>query len=162
MVLQGCNTLLDCGSLSDFISTTLVDQLKLKAEHLAKPITCQMAATGSRMMITSSVEPVFTYQGIEESQHFDVINLENHDVILGTPFLWQHKILLGFNPPKISIGSTTSLPIVGEGVAHISSLATDLTEEGLDTLRKILQDEARKLCVATEDTPLPPLRAINH
>jgi Retroviral aspartyl protease len=59
--------LLDSSSLSDFISTTLVDQLKLRTEHLTKPITCQMAATGSRTMITSLVEPQFTYQNIVET-----------------------------------------------------------------------------------------------
>jgi Retroviral aspartyl protease len=159
---HAARALLDSGSLSDFISTTLVDQLKLKAEHLAKPITCQMAATGSRTMITSSVEPVFAYQGIEELWRFDVINLENHDVILGTPFLWQHKVILGFNPPKLSIGSVTSLPIAGEGVARISSLATDLAEEAFEKLQKTLKNKAWDLCVAAEDMPLPPLQVMNH
>ena len=26
-------------------------------------------------------------------------NLDNYDVILGTPFLYQHKVAIGLNPP---------------------------------------------------------------
>jgi Zinc knuckle len=54
--------LLDTSSLSDFISTTLVDQLHLQTSHLTKLIPCQMAASGSCMMITSSTEIELTYQ----------------------------------------------------------------------------------------------------
>lgn len=155
-------TLLDSGSLSDFISTVAVDQLKLKASHLVKPIACQMAASGSRTMITSSVESMFTYQRIKESWRFDVINLENHDIILGTLFLWQHKVILGFNPTRIVIGSDIALPLEGEGIAKISSMTADIAKTNMETLRDILKHEAKDLCRRAEDTPLPPLRIINH
>jgi RNase H-like domain found in reverse transcriptase/Reverse transcriptase (RNA-dependent DNA polymerase)/gag-polyprotein putative aspartyl protease len=154
--------LVDTGSLSDFMSTVLVDQLKIKASHLAKPITCQMAASGSRTMITSSADAKFQYQGINETRRFDVINLENHDIILGTPFLWQHRVVVGFNPSKISLGSDNAVPLEGKDVATISSMVTDIVEDGLEHLRVQLRREASDLCVAAEDTPLPPLRAINH
>ena len=154
--------LVDSGSLSDFISTVAVDQLKLNASHLAKPIACQMAASGSRTMITSSVEATFKYQGIEERRRFDVINLENHDIILGTPFLWQHKVLIGFNPSKISIGADVAQHLEGEGIARISSMTADIANANLEGLRQMLQAEAKDLCIAAEDTPLPPMRAINH
>ena len=75
-----------------------------------------MAVSGSRTMITSSVESMFTYQHIKETRRFDVINLENHDIILGTPFLWQHKAILGFNPARVVIGSNVVLPLEGKGV----------------------------------------------
>jgi hypothetical protein len=91
-----------------------------------------------------------------------VINLENHDVILGTPFLWQHKMVLSFNPPKVVVGCRQSEAISGEGVAKISSLTTDLVEEGLERLCKQLHNNVQDLCIAAEDTPLPPLRAVNY
>jgi Retroviral aspartyl protease len=84
---RAVRALFDSGSLSDFISTTVVDQLGLQAMHLVKPITCQMAATGSRTMITSCVDVHLEYQSINKTWHFDVINLENHDIILRMPFL---------------------------------------------------------------------------
>ena len=48
--------LLDTGSLSDFISTTIIDQIKLEVAHLSKPTVCQMATSGSRTMITTCVD----------------------------------------------------------------------------------------------------------
>jgi hypothetical protein len=40
------HVLLDSGSLSDFMSTTLASQLKLKLEILDKPLPLQLAASG--------------------------------------------------------------------------------------------------------------------
>ena len=112
-VLEGkqVRALLDTGSLSDFISTIIVDQMKLEAAHLSKPIVCQMAPSRSRTMITSCVDAHLQFQGIDETCRFDVINLENHDLILGTPFLWQPKVIIGFNPAKVVIGSLDSLAL---------------------------------------------------
>ncbi|KAG2339119.1 hypothetical protein BDR05DRAFT_1003662 [Suillus weaverae] len=42
-----CHALLDSGSLTDFLSTTIVDQLKLKIDLLDKPIPLQLAVSGS-------------------------------------------------------------------------------------------------------------------
>ena len=61
--------------------------MKLEAAHLSKPIACQMTASGSRTMIASCVDANLQFQGIDETHRFDVINLKNHDLILGTPFL---------------------------------------------------------------------------
>ena len=159
---QSMRALIYSGSFSDFISTVMVDQLKLTAAHLVKPIACQMAASGSRTMITSSVEAKFTYQDINEQRRFDVINLENHDVILGTPFLWQHKMILGFNPAKIIVGNNGALPLEGEEIAKISSMTADFANTNLESLRELLRREASDLCKRAEDTPLPPLQMINH
>jgi hypothetical protein len=45
--------LLDSGSLGDFISTTLADQLKLTKEVLEVPLGLQLAVQGSRSKINS-------------------------------------------------------------------------------------------------------------
>jgi hypothetical protein len=100
--------LIDSGSLADFVSTTLVDQLGLELHELAKPIPCTMAASGSRTMIQYSSTVHFKFHQISEERTFDVMNLENWDVILGTPFMYQHAVMIGLNPPRISIGSRTS------------------------------------------------------
>ncbi|KIJ44755.1 hypothetical protein M422DRAFT_251738 [Sphaerobolus stellatus SS14] len=103
--------LVDSGSLSDFMLTTLVDQLKIQTTPLAKPQPCEMAASGSRTLIQCNTSVDFSYQDIQEKRTFDVMNLENYDLILGTPFLFQHSVMLGFNPTHIAIGSKESQPI---------------------------------------------------
>ncbi|QRW13187.1 Pol polyprotein/retrotransposon [Ceratobasidium sp. AG-Ba] len=60
--------LIDSGLLGDFISTTVVDQLKLKLETLAKPIGLQMAVTGSQSVINFSVTARLGYQAIDKDR----------------------------------------------------------------------------------------------
>ena len=56
--------LLDSGSLADFMSTTLVEQLNVKLFELAKPLTVQLAVQGSRSKINFGTTVNFQYQGI--------------------------------------------------------------------------------------------------
>src|SRR6202034_892579 len=154
--------LLDSGSLADFMSTTLVDQLKLTSKILAKPIAVQLAVSGSRTRVNRFVETEIAYQGISETRHFDIINLDNYDLILGTPFFYQHKVVIGFNPTQVGIGNNKAMPIEGEQVTKLTSMAADLLEEDLEKLRTELMEYASDICKDATETPLPPMRAINH
>ena len=81
--------LVDSGSLRDFISATVVDQLKLKCTILEKPLGLQLAVQGSRSKINSCVNISYSYQNIKDSRRFDVANLNDYDMILGTPWIYQ-------------------------------------------------------------------------
>ncbi|EKM74136.1 hypothetical protein AGABI1DRAFT_95849, partial [Agaricus bisporus var. burnettii JB137-S8] len=83
--------LVDSGSLSDFISSALVQQLELPKVELVKPLQVQMAVQGSRSKVNYGTTVSMTYQGIKGKRYFDVMNLSNYDLILGTPFLYQHR-----------------------------------------------------------------------
>jgi hypothetical protein len=48
---------------------------------------------------------------------FDIINLSNYDLILGTPFLYQHKVILTLNEPTVEIGTLIPEPVKGENVS---------------------------------------------
>lgn len=82
-----CQALMDSGSLGDFISTTLVDQLELATFELEKPITLHMACQGSRSKINLGCIAEIEYQGIREKRYFDVVNLFNswYSVFISTP-----------------------------------------------------------------------------
>ena len=69
--------LVDSGSLGDFVSATVVDQMKLKCTVLDKPLGLQLAVQGSRSRINSFVEVDYSYQNIRDSRHFDVANLND-------------------------------------------------------------------------------------
>ncbi|KAF8574582.1 hypothetical protein K439DRAFT_1372060 [Ramaria rubella] len=154
--------LLDSGSLSDFMSTTLEDQLKLKRKPLTKPLPVQLAVSGSQTVINYGTSVDFKYQDINKRRTFDIINLDSYDIILGTPFLFQHKILMGFNPYQLAVGSKNTLQIVGDEVTHVSSRMADLLEEDQQNLREELHGYAADICQDAIKTPVPPLRAINH
>jgi hypothetical protein len=93
------------------------------------------------------------------------MNLGSYDLILGTPFLFQHRVTLGFNEARVMVGSDKSLPIVGENVLKLSACMAELVNNDVETVRSNLMEEANGLGLFTpvEEQPLPPMRAIiNH
>ncbi|KZP07979.1 hypothetical protein FIBSPDRAFT_686318, partial [Athelia psychrophila] len=156
---QSCRALLDSGSLSDFMSTTICDQLRVHKENLEKSIPLQLACAGSSSKIHARATANLEYQGINEERVFDVCNLESYDLILGTPFMFQHQLLLGLNPTQVVVNSVESLPIRGVQTVRLEANAAGVTP-GLDigALRAELYEYALPICKEAADTPLPPLR----
>jgi hypothetical protein len=102
------------------------------------------------------------YQRIKGQRYFDVANISNYDLILGTPWLFQHRVTVGLNPACVIIGSDDPLPIQGDDVMKIASQAVELLEENLDRARVVLIEYGRDLCKEMDKTDLPPFRSINH
>ena len=90
--------------------------------------------------------------------YFDVINLQSYDMILGTPFLYRHQVMVGLNSPRVVLGSKVPLEMKGTQVSVLESQATEVYEESLEQVCEL----ARLLCSQAGMTALPPLRAINH
>ncbi|PBK62874.1 hypothetical protein ARMSODRAFT_990361 [Armillaria solidipes] len=137
-----CRALVDTGSLGDFMSTQLADQLKVFKTYLPTPIPLHLAVQ-------------FKYQSIKTEHYFDIANLSSYDLVLGTPWLYQHNVRVCFNPSSIEIGSDTALPM-------IRSQAMMVSEDALEQVRTELQEYVAPICKTAAETPLPPLRAINH
>ncbi|KAJ8457109.1 hypothetical protein ONZ45_g18448 [Pleurotus djamor] len=155
--------LLDTGSLGDFMSTTLADQLGGASKiALEKPIPLQLAVQGSRSKINYSCRASLEYQDVSEDRDFDVININGYDLILGTPWMFQHRVMVGLNPARVVIGSTEALPLEGPGTTKVASMSMVFEEDRVERAREELMEYAKPLCLAMEDTPFPPFRAINH
>jgi Reverse transcriptase (RNA-dependent DNA polymerase)/Retroviral aspartyl protease len=154
--------LLDSGSLGDFMSTSLADQLKVTKTELEKPLPLQLAVQGSRSKVNWGTTVNFKYQSINEERRFDIANLSNYDLILGTPWLFAHRMTLGLNPARIIVGSNPSLPLEGDAVTKIASHTLEIAEEEIQHAREELIEYARPLCKEMGETDFPPLRAINH
>jgi len=157
-----CHALLDCGSLTDFVSITLVDQLKLKYSILEKPIPLQLAISGSWSSVKATSCATFAYQDISEECTFNIANLDLYDIILGMPFLYQHQVLLRFNPSELKIQSIEALPICGAETQVLEVRSAGPGDEELEAYRKELCNYASDICKEAIETPLPPLHAINH
>jgi hypothetical protein len=130
--------------------------------ELAKPLTIQLAVQGSRSKVNFGTKVRFEYQRVSEERFFDIINLQNYDLVLGTPFLFQHKAMLGLNPSRLVLGSDSAVPIKGEQVSVLESRMAEAFEANLDSARQELYDLAKPLCAKASETDLPPFRAINH
>jgi len=134
-----------------------VDQLNLKRAVLEKAIELQLAVQGSRSKINSTVTACSTYQGIDESCQFDVVNLNDYDVILGTPWMYQHQVCIGLNPARIIVGSDNTVPIaVGNNTKYLLGAVAPSIEDSIVNAREELMAYAEPLCRKVEETELPP------
>lgn len=159
---QPARALLDSGLLADFISIRLATQLNLPLFELAKPVAVQLAVQGSRTKINFGCRVRLEYQRIKSEHYFDIINIHHYDLILGTPFLFQHRISVSLNPTTVVVGSESALPIKGSQVRVLKSHATAILDHRLQDVRFELREYAAPICKEVSDSPLPPLRVINH
>ena len=120
------------GSLADFMSLNLAEQLKVKWIWLEKPLPIQLTVQGSRSKVNFGASVRFQYQGTDYQRYFDVINLQNYDIILGTPFLYQHQVLVGLNSTRLIIRSKEPIEMKGSQVSVLESRTTEVYEENLD------------------------------
>jgi hypothetical protein len=160
---QDVRALLDSGLLSDFMSTSLADQLAVRKSNLAKPLNVQLAVQGSRTKVNLGATVRLEYAGICKERWFDIINIDTYDMILGTPFMFQHSCAVGFNPTRVIIDSVEALPIKGGiDITTLQSRAMDLLDNELERAQELLRSYAAPLCQKAEQTDLPPLREVNH
>jgi len=71
------HALVDSGSLEDFVSSTLVEQLGLQKTELDVPVSMQLAVQGSRSHINFMAHVNLKYQKINEKRSFDMVNLSD-------------------------------------------------------------------------------------
>lgn len=128
--------LLDSGSLGDFLSSTLADQLSVKRENLETPLLLQLAIQRSRSKVNTWASVKLEYQEINETRTFDIININNYDVILGTPWMYQHQIYLGFNPVRVVVGSDTVLTSNSGVDTKLMSARITVKEQQLESVKE--------------------------
>ena len=116
-------------------------------------MVAQPAIFGSQSKIDYRPNAAFAYQDIEEHRRFDIINPSSYDLILGTPFVYQQKVLIGLNPTRVIIGSICALPIE----RSVRVRTARLREENLDNVQECLDEKATPLCKTAAETPFPPL-----
>lgn len=86
------HALIDSGSTTDLMSYDFARIAKVKTIELKEQLALQMVTTGSRSKLNYGVW-VDVEVGIITGRHyFDVANLDQYDMILGTPFLRTHDV----------------------------------------------------------------------
>ena len=96
------------------------------------------------MNVTTSAQ--LQYQGITEQCTFDIINLNSYDLILGTPWMYQHQLCLGFNPLRVIIGSNDALPITEGMDTRIMISSLSLEDQAIEDTQNELHHYAEPLC----------------
>ena len=144
------------------MSSTLADQLSVPQKTLESPLPLQLAVQGSCSKVNTTTMVRIQYQGIDEKRTFDIININNYNLILGTPWMYQHKICVGFNPARVIIGSDDLLPLQSGADTKLMVSVVGPDEHLLENARDELRKLAEPLCREVNETELPPFRAINH
>ena len=144
------------------MSSTLADQLAVPRRTLESPLPLQLTVQGSRSKVNAVTTVRIQYQNINEERTFDIININNYDMILGTPWMYQHKVCVGFNPAWMIIGSDEALPLQSGADTKLMVSAIDPEERQLEEAREELKKLAGPLCREVDEMELPLFRAINH
>ena len=142
--------------------TKFVDQISIRKIVLAKLLPIQLAVQGSRSKVNYCTNVRIQYEEINSIQYFDIMNLDNYNIILGTLFLFQHWVSIRFNDYRLWIESAIPLPITGEQVTVISSKVIDTYDQEIDKCRQEIKEYTKDLFKDTVDTLLLLMRAINH
>ena len=87
---------IDSGCKGIMISTSFIRAVKIEPIPLDKPIGIQLAVTGSKSIINYGANTTIKYNEKESKEYFDIVNIYYYDVILGTPFLRKHKVIIDF------------------------------------------------------------------
>ncbi|KAJ3858337.1 hypothetical protein EV359DRAFT_87889 [Lentinula novae-zelandiae] len=124
--------LIDSGSLGDFMSTQLSDQLKVTKQFHKTPIPLHLAIQGSRSKIHCGTTVNLRYQSIHADHYFDIANISNYDLILGTPWLFQYQVRIGLNPTTIEVGSDVPTAIQGDNVAEVRAQSMSIDGDDLE------------------------------
>jgi hypothetical protein len=86
--------LIDSGSTTDMISPQFAAVHRCKTIPLEEPMGLQLAVSGSRSTISNGVWALLELKGVSETRYFDLVNSDRFDIVLGTPFLYDHGFFI--------------------------------------------------------------------
>ena len=88
--------LIDSGCEGIMISPNFIRAAKIEPFPLDKPISIQLAVPGSKSVINYGRNTTIKCGGKELKEYFNIIHIDYYDVILGTPFLRKHGVVIDF------------------------------------------------------------------
>lgn len=89
-------TLWDAGSTMSSITPSFVDVAGIMAFPLLDPFIIQLGTVGSRAKITHGALLKIHMAGCDVEMYADICNLDRYDMIMGTPFMHAHNVVLDF------------------------------------------------------------------
>lgn len=85
--------LLDGGSNMNMVSPEFATMANIPVIELQEQMTLQLTVTGLCSKINYGAWAQVKFGSINPKVYFDIANIDRYDVILGTPFMWEHTIL---------------------------------------------------------------------
>lgn len=89
--------LMGTGSTTLSITHNFTQVAKLRVSQLENPVPLQLGMIGSWLMINFSTQACLELGPIiEDNVYLDVVNLDHYDMVIGTPFICKHSLMLDF------------------------------------------------------------------
>jgi len=112
-------TLLDIGSMTVSVTHNFMRVAKLKVMELENPVPLQLGTVGSCSMINFGAKTCLELGPMcKDDAYLDVVNIDQYDMIIGTPFIRRHGLVLDFERNILSIR--------GEAIPTLTSGQEDL------------------------------------
>ena len=88
--------LFDSGSKSDALSPDFARAHGIQPIKLETPIPLQLGCKGSQSTIRYRAEPDIQFGSVAQKSYVDIVNIDQYNLILGTPWLGCNKAILDF------------------------------------------------------------------
>jgi len=96
--------LLDTGSTTVLVTHNFAQVAKLKVMQLENPVPLQLRTVGSRSMINFGVRTQLELGPARgDDTYLDVVNIDRYDMIISTPFMRKHGLVLDFEKDALTM-----------------------------------------------------------
>lgn len=96
-------TLWDSGSTTTGITPAFAELAKVKVDTLEDPHVLQLGTVGSRSIIKYGADASIAVANIRATSYVDIANFDRYDMIIGTPWMRKHKVLLDFDTNRVIV-----------------------------------------------------------
>jgi hypothetical protein len=96
-------TLWDSGSTTTGITPAFAEVAQVPVDELEDPHVLQLGTVGSRSMIKYGADVTLNIEGEKTSTYVDIANFDRYEMIIGTPFMIKHKVILDFGNKEVII-----------------------------------------------------------
>ncbi|KAJ7712310.1 hypothetical protein B0H16DRAFT_1744228 [Mycena metata] len=123
--------LFDSGSNTDSMIPEYANTIQGARIKLEEQVTLQLGCVGSRSKISYGTRVPVEFSGLRGHVYFDQVNLDHYDVIIGTPLMNRHGIILDFGLE--SPGVTMDSEAQQDNVRDTGGTSTGTPNEGANT-----------------------------
>jgi hypothetical protein len=96
-------TLWDSGSTTTGITPAFAELAKVKIDTLEDPHVLQLGTVGSRSIIKYGADVPIGVGRTRTMSYVDLANFDRYDMIIGTPWMRKHKVLLDFITNRVIV-----------------------------------------------------------
>jgi hypothetical protein len=96
-------TLWDSGSTTTGITHAFAELAKIKVDMLEDPHMLQLGTVGSRSIIKYGADAAIAVANVRDTAYVDIANFDRFDMIIGTPWMQKHNILLDFAANRVVV-----------------------------------------------------------